>query len=492
MNKLLISFIFSLFTAMCSISSVAIASECANDPNECTLSKLCEMATSSDSDGNTIWAISSDKLKHTTAAQSLGIECGVKPIVDPCDLDPNECKLNQICDKATTEISGKKGWDESAEAYVSFAKKFGLKCDVETFYSEDAKLKDDQQNKKYYLCNKATITKNGQTSWNMEFFNHVLEAQKNNLTCGVNAISSPNLKINTKDKFCSKATIIKNGVISWNTEFPSYVIAAKELGKTCNVNVISSVKMKQNKKDKLCMKATIIKNGVTSWNMEMPILVIAAKNKGKTCGVRFDSSKLKNGNIKKAFLLKSKADRKKLQEALKKLGLYHHKIDGLWGSGTDIGLNHFIEEREKLHDKSGDYVFKYLLYLYNSGVTALSIKRQKAIKDIKKAVEPNKNNAGLTAIISNPSISGRQALAICKPEAKLAKSRNSANANTSRKSRNRTYDLDCSYGTCTAREMTPSGGKWGGILEGLTQHLAGKNAYNAVMDSCLAEYGWRD
>ena len=40
--------------------------------------------------------------------------------------------------------------------------------------------------------------------------------------------------------------------------------------------------------------------------------------------------------------------------------------------------------------------------------------------------------------------------------------------------------------------MTPSGGKWGGILEGLTQHLAGKNAYNAVMDSCLAEYGWRD
>ena len=427
---------------MCSISSVAIASECANDPNECTLSKLCEMATSSDSDGNTIWAISSDKLKHTTAAQSLGIECGVKPIVDPCDLDPNECKLNQICDKATTEISGKKSWDESAEAYVSFAKKFGLKCDVETFYSEDAKLKDDQQNKKYYLCNKATITKNGQTSWNMEFFNHVLEAQKNNLTCGVNAISSPNLKINTKDKFCSKATIIKNGV--------------------------------------------------TSWNMEMPILVIAAKNKGKTCGVRFDSSKLKNGNIKKAFLLKSKADRKKLQEALKKLGLYHHKIDGLWGSGTDIGLNHFIEEREKLHDKSGDYVFKYLLYLYNSGVTALSIKRQKAIKDIKKAVEPNKNNAGLTAIISNPSISGRQALAICKPEAKLGKSRNSANANTSRKSRNRTYDLDCSYGTCTAREMTPSGGKWGGILEGLTQHLAGKNAYNAVMDSCLAEYGWRD
>ena len=47
MNKLLGSFKLCLFTAMCSISSVAIASDYATDPNECTLSKLCEMATAS-------------------------------------------------------------------------------------------------------------------------------------------------------------------------------------------------------------------------------------------------------------------------------------------------------------------------------------------------------------------------------------------------------------------------------------------------------------
>ena len=105
---------------------------------------------------------------------------------------------------------------------------------------------------------------------------------------------------------------------------------------------------------------------------------------------------------------------------------------------------------------------------------------------------PTKDNAGLTAIISNPSISGRQALAICRPQAKLAKSRSSASANSSRNNRTRTYDLDCSFGSCTARDMTPSGGKWGGILQGLNEVMAGKNAYNAVMDSCLAEYGWRD
>ena len=61
--------------------------------------------------------------------------------------------LNQICDKATTEISGKKNWDESAEAYVSFAKKFGLKCDV------DGETIVEAVNTKDKLCNKATIIK---------------------------------------------------------------------------------------------------------------------------------------------------------------------------------------------------------------------------------------------------------------------------------------------------------------------------------------------
>ena len=59
----------------------------------------------------------------------------------------------------------------SADAYVSFAKNYGLSCNVD-----------------------------GET---------IVEA------------------VNTKDKLCNKATIIKNGVISWNMEFPNFVIAAK-------------------------------------------------------------------------------------------------------------------------------------------------------------------------------------------------------------------------------------------------------------------------
>jgi len=110
-------------------ASVSVAAECADDPNECTLKKLCEVATASD-DGNTIWSTEASSAKHVSTAQTLGMECGITPIVDPCDIDPNECKVSQICGKATTESAGKKSWDAGAEAYVAKAKEYGLQCNV--------------------------------------------------------------------------------------------------------------------------------------------------------------------------------------------------------------------------------------------------------------------------------------------------------------------------------------------------------------------------
>ena len=97
----------------------------------------------------------------------------------------------------------------------------------------------------------------------------------------------------------------------------------------------------------------------------------------------------------------------------------------------------------------------------------------------------------LTSIISNPSVTGDQAIAICGPQARLAKSQASADADSGSRNRRRTYDMDCSFGSCRATDVTPSGGMWGGINRALTAANAGKGAYNAVMDSCLASYGWR-
>ena len=110
-------------------ASVSVAAECAVDPNECTLKKLCEVATNVDGN-NATWSTATGSAKHVTLSQSLGMECGVTPIVDLCDTDPSECKVSQICGKATTNNAGEKSWDDSADAYVAMAKEYGLQCDV--------------------------------------------------------------------------------------------------------------------------------------------------------------------------------------------------------------------------------------------------------------------------------------------------------------------------------------------------------------------------
>ena len=77
MKKLLITFIISLFVAICSFASVVLASECTNDPNECTLIKLCEVSISLD--GEKInWSTDTAFLKHVALAQKLGINRGAK------------------------------------------------------------------------------------------------------------------------------------------------------------------------------------------------------------------------------------------------------------------------------------------------------------------------------------------------------------------------------------------------------------------------------
>jgi hypothetical protein len=41
---------------------------------------------------------------------------------------------------------------------------------------------------------------------------------------------------------------------------------------------------------------------------------------------------------------------------------------------------------------------------------------------------------------------------------------------------------------CSARPA--AGGFYAGFSEGMSRGLSGKRAYNAVMESCMAEQGW--
>ena len=105
------------------------AIECSMDPNECTPKKLCEFAT--DQDGsNIVWSDASNKMKHVRFAQSSGMNCGVITIVDPCDTDPNECKISQLCEKATIDNGGQTFWNRAAQDYVDVAKEYGMTCGV--------------------------------------------------------------------------------------------------------------------------------------------------------------------------------------------------------------------------------------------------------------------------------------------------------------------------------------------------------------------------
>ena len=103
------------------------AATCDDDPNECTPKKLCEVATQVIND-NKVWSEDARAAKHIAFVKKLGMECGVVEITDPCDLDPKECKVKQLCEKATTGDDGSKSWNAEALAYVKLAKEYGLGC----------------------------------------------------------------------------------------------------------------------------------------------------------------------------------------------------------------------------------------------------------------------------------------------------------------------------------------------------------------------------
>lgn len=360
MRRLLqISFTVMALVASASVSSAA---DCSSDPNECTLKKLCEVATALDG-SNTIWSTDAGSTKHVTVAQSLGMECGVIPIVDLCETDPSECKVSEICEKATTVSVGQISWDDTAAGHVALAKEYGLSCDVKA-----AGVSDD------LLCSKATYTN----------------------------------------------TTLK---VSWALA-TSYA-AVRE-----------------------------------------------AKARGLSCGV----AEVNITNFKKAFTSQTRLRRRQLQYALKKLDYYSYGVDGLWGRGTSSGFDKFVSAYG-LKSKSESQVFSSLL-------SKVDVPSSFAAPE-KKA---NSNNtSGLTAIISNPSMPADQAYAVCKPQAILA------GRNAQRSSRSRGGSFNCvKIGFMTdCTRGSGSGGFKGGAATALVGIMDRNRARDAVMASCLAQFGWR-
>jgi peptidoglycan hydrolase-like protein with peptidoglycan-binding domain len=193
--------------------------------------------------------------------------------------------------------------------------------------------------------------------------------------------------------------------------------------------------------------------------------------------------------IKASFKEQSLLRRKQIQFALRKLGYYSSSFDGLWGKGTERAVVNYGQDN-KLSPNSPAEMFSTVVSKVDVPSSFAVVKPKKA--HVPKRVQPSQNSYGLTAIISNPTLPADQAMAVCRPQAEVAKSQ----ARSSYRPSNTGFSSSCRkdyFGnySCSGRN-TLSGGKWGGILSALETSDAGKNAYSSVLESCLASYGWRD
>ena len=189
MSKLSLKVLLGVFALMFS-ASVGLSAECKDDPNECTPKNLCEVATQVIND-NKVWSEDASAAEHITFVKEIGMECGVVEITDPCDLDPNECKVKQLCEKATTGDDGSKSWNADAEAYVELAREYSLSCGVTKSLPNNDTSTNLSELDNSAICVMA-VKFNGSSSYRWrtwekrtKFQPHVKEAKLRGLSCGV-------------------------------------------------------------------------------------------------------------------------------------------------------------------------------------------------------------------------------------------------------------------------------------------------------------------
>ncbi|MDB3861639.1 peptidoglycan-binding protein [Paracoccaceae bacterium] len=126
MSKLSLKVLLGVFALMFS-ASVGLSADCEADANSCTPKQLCQITTKSFGDA-LVWNNSLALAGHLSIVQESGLNCG--DVQDICDLDPEQCTLNQVCERATTNDDGKLNWNFDNLDHVVLAKEYGLACNV--------------------------------------------------------------------------------------------------------------------------------------------------------------------------------------------------------------------------------------------------------------------------------------------------------------------------------------------------------------------------
>lgn len=260
--KTLSKIILLSFLSFFCLAQVSLAEECKDDPDQCTPKKLCDISTEM-VNGLKFWTSNLDFDEHVNFAKEIGIDCGASDPKSACDLDANECKISELCEKATINEGDDVSWNTEAEAYVNLAKEYGMDCNVQQLSSSentergfipaqtqvDKRLKlnncsDDDLSACSYesLCEKATW-KNLQTNeinWHPMPNSYVQDAKKRGWFCGLKGIGqcSKNFPENCSDDLlCKKSTSLNTTEVVWSnkTDTQHYVYEAKQRGLNCGV-----------------------------------------------------------------------------------------------------------------------------------------------------------------------------------------------------------------------------------------------------------------
>jgi peptidoglycan hydrolase-like protein with peptidoglycan-binding domain len=178
--------------------------------------------------------------------------------------------------------------------------------------------------------------------------------------------------------------------------------------------------------------------------------------------------------IKESFRDQSLLRRKQIQYALRKLGYYTSSVDGLWGKGTERAVVIYGQD-EKLGLSNPSEIFA-------SALSRVDVPNSFAV------AQPEKK---LTVERSQPS-QNEYAESVCESQANLARRQAKRNYRPS----NTSFTTQCRrdfFGdfSCSGSERL-TGGKWGGILASLEKKRAGDEAYETVLQSCMADYSRRD
>ena len=239
-------------------------------------------------------------------------------------------------------------------------------------------------------------------------------------------------------------------------------------------------------------------------NEAQKMAVACIKSDYKDCGLLVQPSENEEvvvkrfqptaSDLRSYFINQSTLQRKQIQYALKQLGYYRSSVDGLWGKGTRGALEEYLAADSSINGLDGIHN-RLTSEVEVPSYFAAPVQKKKAPAKIVKTQPKYLPSKGYTSY-GNPKMSVAQALDACKGTALNARDR----ASDAARFKSNSYSGNCygnSYSTnCNARKNSPYGNDLGtamaiGIMEGLTRGMAGKQAAERELKSCMAHYGWR-